>query len=117
MATVNVTLDCTATGNPSVSRSPSHILNATGTGTAFLLRSPRKILTATGTGVLLLLKLPQKVLRANAISNSIITIVNVGVNTFSIFEGKTKWVVSGVNRFQLGTKKRFTFLVRGKPYG
>lgn len=99
MALVNTTLSCTAMGTATVQKSPS------------ILK------TTTGTVVPILLRLPQKRMIAIASSGPIISLIVMGVDVFDIIEGKRKWIVNGVNRFQFNTKKRFTFLVRGKPYG
>lgn len=99
MALSTVTLSCTGSGTATVKKLPSRALNATSTTIPKLLRLPGRKLTATLT------------------SSPIIALITLGIDTFDIIEGKRKWIVNGVDRIQLGTKKRFTFLVRGKPYG
>lgn len=92
-------------------------LSCTGTSSPKLVKSPIRKLSATGTVSVLLLKLPQKVLGATLVSSPVISLMSFGIDAFDILEGKRKWIVNGVDRFQLGTKKRFTFLVRGRPSG
>jgi hypothetical protein len=54
---------------------------------------------------------------AVATSGIVISLIMMGADAFDVLEGKRLWIVNGVDRFKLNTKKRFTFLVRGKPYG
>lgn len=117
MATVNATLSCTGTGSPTLAQSPSIIRSTVGTSVPKLVKLPTRTLNATGTTVPKLLRLPQKLLTTSAGSSIFIAAVAFGIDTFDVFEGKLKWIVNGVDRFQFGTKKRFAFLVRGKPYG
>lgn len=117
MALVTQDLSCTGTGNASVVRNPTKVLSSTGTSVPKLVKSVSRIYSVTGTAVPILLKLPQKVLSVVATHGILISVMSFGIDTFDVFEGKRKWIVNGVDRFQFNTKKRFTFLVRGKPYG
>ncbi len=92
-------------------------LSCTATGTATVKRTPQKIQNVTSTASVLLLKLPQKFFGVTLTSSPVIALVSFGIDAFDILEGKRKWIVNGVDRFQLNTKKRFTFLVRGRPSG
>ena len=117
MSLVTQTLSCTGTGSPTLVRSPATIKSATGTSIPKVVKLPSRSLQATGTIVPKLLNRPGRILMATATNSVIITLLAFGIDTFDIFEGKRKWIVNGVNRIQLNVKKRFTFLVRGKPYG
>lgn len=117
MATVNVDLSCTATGNASVVRNPSTVKSATSTSVPKLVNLPSRSISATGTAIPKILRIPQKRIMVVATSTPIIAALAFGIDILDIFEGKRKWIVNGIDRFQFNTKKRFAFLVRGKPYG
>ena len=99
MATSNATLSCT------------------GTGTATVKRDVQKVQTVTSTAVISLLRFPRIILTTTLVSSPVISVISLGIDAFDILEGKRKWIVNGVNRIQLDTRKRFAFLVKGRPYG
>lgn len=118
MSLVTQDFTCTGTGNASFTSQPTKVLSGSGTSVPKLLKLPARTLNASGTVVPRLLKIPGRVLFSVATHGITISLLRFGIDTFDIIEGRRKWIISALpNGWAISAKKRFTFLVRGKPYG
>lgn len=118
MALVEVTLSCTGTGTATMQSQPTKVLSTSGTSVPKLLKLPARILSTSGTSVPKLLKSPARILSTSGSNTVLLTLVRFGIDTFDILEGRRKWIIENVpSGWQVKVKKRFTFLVRGRPGG
>lgn len=117
MALVNVTLDCTGTGNSALKTDPSIIKSTSGTSVSKITKLPSRTLNTTGTLVGTILKVPGRILLTSATNDVIIFLIRFGIDTFDIIEVHRKWFITNVGKWETKAQKRFAFLVRGRPSG